>query len=311
MPPVLVIHGGAGTISRATMTSEKESSFRKSLLAVLATGNAALEAGAKALDVVVSAVAALEDDPLFNAGHGAVFTSAGTHELDAAVMIGDGSRFGGVTCASRVRNPIFAARAVLERSAHVLLAGAGADSFAEAQGCVMVDNEYFSTAWRAEQLEAARAAGATALDHGGGGSRMGTVGAVALDGGGRLASATSTGGMTNKAIGRVGDSPLCGAGTFASARVAVSCTGTGEAFLRLCAGKDLAARVEYGGQRLGDAASAVVSALAGVGGSGGLIAVDAAGEVALPFNTEGMYRGVARVGRGPIVDIWEPSASYN
>lgn len=308
-PPVLVIHGGAGTISRATITPEKEAAFRAALAAVLAAGGAALAAGASALDVATDAVAALEDDPLFNAGRGAVFAASGAHELDAAVMVSDGARCGAVACAARSRNPIRVARLVMERSAHVLLAGEGADAFAEAQGCAMVENAHFSTAWRAEQLAAARAAASTALDHGGGEAKMGTVGAVALDSAGGLAAATSTGGMTNKARGRVGDSPVVGAGTFCSPRVAVSCTGTGEAFLRLCAAKDLDARMEYGGQSVGAAAAAVVGALGGVGGQGGLIAVDAAGNVAAPFNSEGMYRGLVR-GGAPIVDIWEPSGVY-
>lgn len=317
-PSVLVIHGGAGTISRASITPEKEAAFRRSLGGVLTAGGAQLAAGASSLEVVVAAVAALEDDPLFNAGHGAVFTSAGAHELDAAVMVGEGpaGRCGAVACTTRVRNPVRAAKLVMERGAHVLLAGAGADAFAEAAGCAMVENRYFSTAWREEQLAAARADGTVALDHGSGGggtaaAKMGTVGAVALDACGRLAAATSTGGMTNKSPGRVGDSPLCGAGTYASGRVAVSCTGTGEAFIRLCAAKDVAARVEYGGQSVGEAAEAVVGALAGVGGSGGLIAVGSDGAVAAPFSSEGMYRGVVRVGAAPIVDIWEPSAPYN
>ena len=301
--PVLLIHGGAGTISRATI-GEREAAFRQALHKVLAAGGASLAAGASALDVVVAAVAALEDHPLFNAGHGAVFSCEGRHELDAAVMVSDGMRFGGVTCTTRTRNPIRAARAVMEHGAHVLLAGEGADAFSEAQGCAMVDNSHFSTAWRAEQLAAARALGTLTLDHG---SKMGTVGAVALDASGGLAAATSTGGMTNKARGRVGDSPLCGAGTYCDSNVAVSCTGTGEAFIRLCAGRTVAARMEYGGESVAAAAAAVVGALPGVGGSGGLIAVDRGGGVACPFNTEGMYRGVARVGGGIAVDIWEPS----
>jgi beta-aspartyl-peptidase (threonine type) len=304
--PVLVIHGGAGTISRATITPEKAAAFRAALRGVLATCGAALAAGAPAVDVVCDAVAQMEDCPLFNAGQGAVFTAAGTHELDAAVMAGEGERCGAVACAARTRNPVRAARAVMERGAHVLLVGAGADAFAEAAGCEMVGNDFFSTAWRAEQLAEARAAGAAAtLDHGGAAARMGTVGAVALDAAGRLAAATSTGGMTNKAAGRVGDTPLCGAGTFCSRGVAVSCTGTGEAFIRLCAAKDLAARMEYGGLAVGEAAQAVVGALGRVGGSGGLIAVDAGGAVATPFNTEGMYRGVFRArGAALSVAIW-------
>lgn len=265
------------------------------------------------------AVEVMEDSDLFNAGHGAVFTAAGTHELDASVATGDG-RCGGVAGTTQVRNPVRAARAVLEGGRLVLVTGKGADDVARAAGCAMVENAYFSTAWRREQLAAAQAAARVAgaevvlLDHSAESaaaaaaataaaagspiaedSKRGTVGAVCLDAHGHLAAATSTGGMTNKVPGRVGDTPLIGAGTIATPRVAVSGTGVGEAFMRTLAAKDLDARMLYAHESVVVAAQAVVDALDAAGGDGGVIAVDASGAVAMPFSTEGMYRGVARV----------------
>ena len=319
--PTLVIHGGAGVITRALLSAEREAAFRASLRRVLLAGRAALAAGAPALDVVTAAVAALEDDALFNAGHGSVFTSAGTHELDAAVMASDG-RAGAVAGVRTLRNPVRAARALLDASTlggseanggPVLLAGAGADAWGAAAGLAGGEHGLFSTEWRREQLAAHAARGrgaAPALDHDAAAAaaaaaaaelaadsrKHGTVGAVALDVHGALAAATSTGGLTGKMPGRVGDSPVFGAGTFADSRVAVSCTGTGEAILRVVAAKDCAARIAYGGAALAVAARAAIDALPAAGGDGGLIALGANGAVAMPFNTEGMYRGVARAG---------------
>jgi beta-aspartyl-peptidase (threonine type) len=306
---VLVIHGGAGTLSRGALSAAREAAFRASLAAVLADGRAALRAGASALDVVTRAVEALENDALFNAGVGAVLTAAGTHELDAAVMCSDG-RAGAVAGAARTRSPVLAARALADapRGGPVFLAGAGADAWAAARGLRVVDNAFFTTPHRAAQLEAARAAAAVVRDHDGAppldeGTKRGTVGAVALDAAGALAAATSTGGLTNKVPGRVGDSPVLGAGTWADARVAVSGTGTGEAFLRAATAKDVAARVAYGGAALADAARAAVAALPAAGGDGGVICVDAEGNVALEFDTEGMYRGFARAAAGAVVRV--------
>jgi beta-aspartyl-peptidase (threonine type) len=294
----LAIHGGAGTISRAELTAEKEAAYRAGLLAALEAGGAILAAGGSAEDAVIAAVASLEDCPLFNAGHGSTFTAAGTIEMDAALMRSD-SQAGAVTGVTRIRNPILAAREVMLMTPHVLLAGAAADEFAQSRGLAMESPDYFRTAHRRAQLDTALAAGVVALDHDLP-ARMGTVGAVARDGSGALAAATSTGGMTNKRAGRIGDSPILGAGTWADEAVAVSCTGTGEAFLRCAAAHEISALVRLGGKSLRDAAEEVAfRRVPAAGGTGGLIAVDAAGVVALPFGTEGMYRGTCRSGSEP------------
>ncbi len=306
--PVIAIHGGAGTLSRHTISPAQEAAYHAALAEILRAGQALLAAGGTALDAVSLAVDLLEDCPLFNAGRGAVFTSAETHELDAAIMDGRDLRAGAVACVSRIQRPLRAARAVMEHSEHVLLVGEGAEAFAQSQGLALVDPSYFSTEFRREQLQRARSTASTVLDHDGGGHalerapldegrKFGTVGAVALDAQGHLAAATSTGGMTNKRPGRVGDSPLIGAGTYADDRTAaVSCTGSGEMFIRVSAAFDVCARMAYGGQSLAQAAEAVVmQALPAIDGRGGLIAIDAQGKVSLPFNTEGMYRGAMRV----------------
>lgn len=308
--PVIAIHGGAGTLSRSHISPEQERAYHAALQQVLQAGQAVLAQGGTAMDAVCLAVQMLEDCPLFNAGHGAVFTADATHELDAAVMDGATLAAGAVAGVAHVRNPVLAARAVMRQGQHVLMAGEGAERLAREAGLAMVEPAYFSTEARRAQLLAARARQSGAvLDHDGAAAlagraldedrKMGTVGAVALDAHGHLAAATSTGGMTNKRPGRVGDSPLIGAGTYADDRTAaVSCTGHGEAFIRVAAAHDLGARMAYGGASLQAAADAVVhGALPAVGGTGGLIAVDRHGNVCLPFNTEGMYRGVARVGQ--------------
>jgi beta-aspartyl-peptidase (threonine type) len=308
--PVIAIHGGAGTISAAALDAGTAQAYHEALRAIVRAGQALLLGGGSALDAACLAVEMLEDCPFFNAGHGAVFTHAGTHELDAAVMNGADLRAGAVACVSRIRRPVRAARAVMEDGAHVLLAGAGAEAFARERGLEMVDASYFSTETRRAQLERAQAAGRIALDHDGTanasapldeGLKFGTVGAVALDLQGHLAAATSTGGMTNKRVGRVGDSPLIGAGTYADdKRAAVSCTGSGEMFIRAAAAYDVCARMRYAGQSLAQAAQAVVmQSLPAIGGSGGLIAIDRNGNVCMPFNTEGMYRGHARGTEAP------------
>lgn len=298
----LAIHGGAGTISREELTAEKEAAYRAGLRAALEAGGAVLAAGGSAEEAVVAAVTSLEDCPLFNAGRGSTFTAAGTIEMDAALMRGD-SQAGAVTGVTRIRNPILAAREVMRATPHVLLAGAAADGFAEAQGLAMEPPAYFETAHRRAQLQAAQAAHVVALDHDLP-ARMGTVGAVARDASGALAAATSTGGMTNKRAGRVGDSPILGAGTWADGAVAVSCTGTGEAFLRCAAAHEISALVRLGGKSLAEAAEEVaLRRVPAAGGRGGLIAVDAAGLAALPFGTEGMYRGVWRSGGEPETGI--------
>ncbi|AJC21673.1 isoaspartyl peptidase/L-asparaginase family protein [Pandoraea pulmonicola] len=311
---VIAIHGGAGTISRDTSPEELKA-YHEALAEVLRAGQAVLAAGGSALDAVTEAVRLLEDCPRFNAGRGAVFTHEGTHELDAAIMDGTTLDAGAIACVHRLRNPILAARAVLERSPHVLLVGEGAEAFAAAHGAALVDPDYFYTEARHAQWQRALSEAAVALDHDfplrkepiDPDTKFGTVGAVACDVHGHVAAATSTGGMTNKAVGRVGDSPLIGAGCYANdATAAVSATGTGEAFIRAVACYEVGALMAYAGLSLADAAERVIrERLPRVQGRGGLIAVDAQGNVALPFNTEGMYRGVARVGETPVTAIHE------
>jgi beta-aspartyl-peptidase (threonine type) len=303
--PVIAIHGGAGTIAAVAADAASAQPYREALHAIVAAAQAALLRGAPALDAVCLAVEMLEDCPLFNAGHGAVFTHDETHELDAAVMNGADLRAGAIAGVSHIRRPVRAARAVMEDGAHVLLAGAGAEAFAREHGLEMVDPSYFSTEARRQQLHHARAGDRVSLDHDGAplaeGSKFGTVGAVALDVHGHLAAATSTGGMTNKRVGRIGDSPLIGAGTYADdATAAVSCTGSGEMFMRVVAAYDVCARMRYAGQTLQQATDAVVlDVLPKIDGRGGLIAVDRLGNICLPFNTEGMYRAFARGAEAP------------
>lgn len=305
--PTLAIHGGAGTLRCAQMSAEQERRYRDALQAVLAGAGELLAAGAPALDVVSEAVRLLEECELFNAGKGAVYTAAGTHELDASVMDGRELRAGAVAGLTRTRNPVLAARAVLEQGEHLMFCGPAADAYAAAAGLEQVDNSWFGTPARLAQLRAAQAARAGALlDHDAAAGRFGTVGAVALDADGHLAAATSTGGMTNKKPGRVGDSPLIGAGCYANdATVAVSCTGTGEAFIRCLAAYEVFALMAYRGLDLQAATETVIrERLPAVQGEGGLIAVSARGELCLPFNTEGMYRGWLRLGEPAGVAIY-------
>jgi beta-aspartyl-peptidase (threonine type) len=303
------------------MDTDTERQYRAELTAILQAAQAVLAEGGSALDAVTVAVRMLEDCPLFNAGRGAVYTAEGKHELDAAIMDGATRAAGAICCATRVRNPVLAARRVMEASEHVLFAGAGADAFAAAQGLELVEPGYFDTDARHAQWLNARAAAGMMLDHDAatfafGAPRRaepldpdrkhGTVGAVARDLQGHVAAATSTGGITNKQPGRVGDSPIIGAGCYADdATCAVSATGTGEMFMRLAAAHDVAAQIAYRGATLAQAAHDVVmNQLPRIAGRGGIIAVDAFGNVAMPFNTEGMYRGHARVGAAPVVGIY-------
>ncbi|MGF6293860.1 isoaspartyl peptidase/L-asparaginase family protein [Paraburkholderia youngii] len=323
---VIAIHGGAGTILRTSMSASAEAEYHAALNAVLSAGQRVLADGGSALDAVSEAVRLLEDCALFNAGHGAVYTAAGTHELDAAIMDGRTLDAGAICCVKRVRNPILAARRVLERSDHVLFTGEGAEAFAAAQGLEFVDNSYFGTDARYRQWQLAREQQRPMLDHdaatlasaaSGNGDPMphepidpnrkfGTVGAVALDRHGHLAAATSTGGVTNKQVGRVGDTPLIGAGCYADdATCAVSTTGSGEMFMRMVAAYDVAAQMAYRQVSLEQAAHDVVmNRLPKIDGRGGLVAVDVHGNVTLPFNTEGMYRGFARLGEAPVTAIY-------
>ena len=312
----LAIHGGAGTLLRSKMDEVQEAKYRGALQAILLAGEAQLAAGAAALDVVVEAVRQLEECELFNAGKGAVYTAAATHELDACVMDGSNLQAGAVAGLSRTRNPVLAAQAVLRHSKHVMFVGAAADALAASHGLEQVAPDWFGTKQRLDQLQRAQQTDAGALlDHDGQApiveqSKFGTVGAVALDLQGHLAAATSTGGMTNKAVGRVGDSPLIGAGCYANdATVAVSCTGTGEAFMRSCAAFDVSALMAYQGLSVQAAAELVVlEKLPKLGGTGGLIALAANGEFSLPFNTAGMYRGHVSLGAAPVVAIYRDEA---
>ncbi len=295
--PTIVIHGGAGTIPEAELTPERLAAFHAGLRAALEAGRAVLRGGGPALQAVVAAVAVLEDDPLFNAGRGATLTRAGMVEMDAALMDGTTGRAGAVAGVTRVRHPILAAEAVMRATPHLLLAGPAADAFAAAQGLAIEDPSWFVTAQRRAQLDQARAQRRVALDHDlPEAARMGTVGAVAVDAGGHLAAATSTGGMTNKMDGRIGDTPIIGAGTWAEdATCAVSCTGKGEAFIRCAAAHQVAALIRYRGLTPQEAAEEVaLRAVPAQEGSGGLIVVDGQGRVGMAFGTGGMYRGVAR-----------------
>ena len=289
----LVIHGGAGYVARDSLSEEDERAARADLDAALDAANAILAAGGAALDAVQAAVRVLEESPRFNAGKGAVFSADGGHELDASIMEGHTRRAGAVAGVTTVRSPITLARAVMEHSAHVMLAGGGAEAFADTRSDIeRVPNTWFDTDKRRRQLQAVQQkeqAQAAAMDEPG--QYFGTVGAVALDQHGHIAAATSTGGMTNKKWGRVGDAPIIGAGTWANERCGVSGTGWGEFYIRNAVAHDICARVAYRGDSLHDAAEAVVNGIVpAAGGDGGAIALDADGNIAMPFNSGTMYR---------------------
>jgi len=282
-PYGLVIHGGAGTITRKNMSTEKEAEYISKLTAALKTGYAILEIGGSSIDAVEATIKVMEDSQLFNAGKGAVFTGAGTCELDASIMDGATLQAGAVAGVKTVKNPISAARKVMEETWHVLLAGEGADAFAKEQGLDIVDNSYFHTEHRFKSLIKAKEKEI---------EKHGTVGCVALDKKGNLAAGTSTGGLTNKRWGRVGDSPIIGAGTYASNETcAVSGTGQGEYFIRGSVAYDIAAQMDYEKKSVQTAAQAVIDKLTERGGTGGVIVMDSKGNIAMSFNTEGMYRG--------------------
>lgn len=309
---VLVVHGGAGVIRREDMTADQDALRRQGLRDALHRGGAVLQAGGSALEAVCAAVCCLEDDPRFNAGRGAVFTADGQIEMDAAVMDGATGMAGAVAGVRTVQNPVRLARAVMERSPFVLLVGEGAEEFARAQGLPTADPAYFATPereqqWRDWKRRQEEGAAEMRLSEQGGEFKFGTVGAVARDDQGALAAATSTGGMTGKHPGRVGDSPLIGAGTWASsATCGVSATGHGEHFIRHAVAHDLHARMAYGGATLQEAARAVIHrVLPAVGGAGGVIALDAQGCAVLSFNTPGMYRGVLRADGTVTVGIYD------
>ncbi len=302
----LAIHGGAGTLPRAEMSGDMEQLYREGLAEALKAGFCVLESGGTALDAVTHAVVALEDDALFNAGHGAVFTLDGQIELDASIMDGATLKAGAVCGVTHIKNPVELARAVMEHSEYVMLSGGGAEEFALTRGFQFVPRSYFYTAARWRQLERIRGGDARlsplAISH------VGTVGAVALDHRGRLAAATSTGGMTGKRYQRIGDSPIIGAGTYADDRAcAVSATGHGEVFIRAAVAHDICARLRFGGRSLAQAVREVVlEELPALGGEGGVIAIDGEGGIAMEFNSEGMFRASRRAGEEPRVDIYRP-----
>ena len=310
-PIRLVIHGGAGAIKRGKLKAELEHAYTQALAQSLMAGYAVLAAGGSSIDAVIAAIVVMEDCPLFNAGKGSVFSHAGCNELEASVMEGATLMAGAVAAVTTIRNPILAAHAVMTKSTHVMLMGEGAEAFAAEQGLAIVEPSYFYTQFRWDQLQKAIAKEHVLRDHDAGATtplpgeneKRGTVGAVALDRHGNLAAGTSTGGLTNKRFGRVGDSPIIGAGTYADNRsVAVSATGTGEMFIRAAAAFHTAAQVRLQHKPIADAANNVLAEIAAMGGDGGLIVLDAEGNHAMCFNTTGMYRGVigndgiARVG---------------
>ncbi|MDJ1485279.1 isoaspartyl peptidase/L-asparaginase [Cytophagaceae bacterium YF14B1] len=311
----LVIHGGAGTILRKNMTPEKEKAYKEVLNQALQTGYKVLQNGGSSLDAVEATIRVMEDSPLFNAGKGAVFTHEGKNEMDAAIMDGSTLKAGAIAGVSVIKNPVSTARKVMENSAHVMLIGRGAEEFAKEQGMEIVDPAYFYTENRYQQLQRAIEEDKIQLDHSkdkgsldepqpGDEKKFGTVGAVALDQYGNLAAATSTGGMTNKRWNRVGDAPIIGAGTYANNQTcAISATGHGEYFIRSVVGYDISALMEYKALSVKNAAEEVVmKKLVQRGGEGGVIALDRNGNFAMPFNSEGMYRGYIKAdGRSEVL----------
>jgi len=300
----LAIHGGAGTLPRNEMSTESERNYRSGLSEALSAGYAVLQSGGGSLDAVTAAVVMLEDNPLFNAGRGAVFTLEGRNELDASIMEGSTLKAGAVCGLTKIKNPVQLARAVMQRSEHVMLASDGAEEFARSVGFEFVPQSYFHTDARWKQLERIRGGDASlsALTI----SHVGTVGAVALDAEGHLAAATSTGGMTGKRYHRIGDTPIIGAGTYADDRsCAVSATGHGEIFIRAAVAHDICARMRFGGRSLSQAVREVVlQELPAMQGEGGVVSIDTAGHIAMEFNSEGMFRASRRESEQPIVAIY-------
>lgn len=295
-PLTLVVHGGAGVIKRGSLAPEKEGQYHETIKAALDRGYKILEDGGKSTEAVIEVVKFLEDSPLFNAGKGAVFTHEGTHELDASIMEGKTLRAGAVAGVTNVKNPILLAEKIMTASTHVMLSGKGAEMFAEEMGLELVEQEYFFDSARYDswkKTQEAEKIGQMQKD-----SKFGTVGCVALDRYGDLAAATSTGGMSDKKYGRIGDSPIIGAGTYANnATCAISATGWGEYFIRLAVAHDISALMEYGGLDLNAAAKKVIhEKLAKLGGDGGVIGLTHTGEITMTFNSEGMYRGYRRAG---------------
>lgn len=306
----IAIHGGAGTILRTLMTPEKEAQYKQGLKNALLIGNEVLNKGGSSLDAVEAAVMSLENFPLFNAGKGAVFTNKGTHEMDASIMEGKNLEAGAVSGISNVQNPVHLAKVIMQKSGHVFLQGTDAELFAKTMNLPFQENNYFYTEERYKQWQDVKDTDGYQLDHTvleTGEKKFGTVGAVALDVYGNLAAATSTGGMTNKRFGRVGDSPVIGAGTYANNHTcAISCTGHGEYFLRAVVAYDISCLMEYKGYTLNQACNFVVKdKLVKMGGEGGLIGIDTQGNIELCFNSEGMYRGILRQDEEMYLGIYE------
>ena len=297
----MVIHGGAGTISPKSMTAEKEKAYREKLTEALKSGYAEIKKGNSAVQAVAASIIILEDSPLFNAGKGAVFTAEGKNEMDASIMFGKDKSAGAIAGVHTIKNPIKAAISVMENSPHVMLSGEGAEQFAKEQKLEIVDPSYFWTKdrWdglqKLKQKESSGSAGKVSqnavLESFETDQKFGTVGAVALDKNGNIAAGTSTGGMTNKKWNRIGDAPIIGAGTYANSQVGISCTGWGEYFIRTTAARTIAAKMEYQKKDLKSAAQETIEEIEKLGGDGGLIALDKEGNIAMPFNTSGMYRG--------------------
>ncbi|MGA7615495.1 MAG: isoaspartyl peptidase/L-asparaginase [Thermoanaerobaculia bacterium] len=321
-PIAMVMHGGAGTILKKNMTPEAEKAYREKLEEALRTGYTVLSKGGSSLDAVEASIRVLEDSPLFNAGKGAVFTHEGRNELDSSIMDGKSMNAGAVADVTIIKHPISAARAVMEKSPHVMLAGKGAELFATEQGLEIVDPSYFWTESRWKSLQnilikerqekenkSGSGAGQATLELKDGDHEFGTVGAVAVDRNGNIAAGTSTGGLTNKMYGRIGDSPIIGAGTYADNRTCgVSSTGTGEYFIRWHVASRISDLMELKGLSVDQAARQVIDFLTTVGGDGGVIAMDAKGNISMPFNTEGMYRGYIRADGTPHVFIYGDQA---
>lgn len=300
--PRIVIHGGAGTIRKEQMTPGREKQYREKLTEAIMAGYNILKQGGTSLDAVIAAVRIMEDSPLFNAGKGAVFTSEGTNELDASIMDGATLKAGAVASLKRIKNPITLARLVMDKSPHVMMVGEGAEAFAKQQGVEFVDPSYFRTEERWQQLQRAKEREQQSEIP----DKRGTVGAVALDKNGNLAAATSTGGTTNKKFGRVGDAPIIGAGTYANNNTCgVSATGAGEYFIRSVVAHDISALMEYKGVSLRQAADMVIEKVGKLGGDGGVIALDKNGNIAMPFNTSGMYRAYMDENGKPVVLIYK------
>jgi beta-aspartyl-peptidase (threonine type) len=298
----LAIHGGAGIIERDEMSREREAEYRNGLTLALLAGEKILIAGGTSLDAVEASVRELEDNPIFNAGRGAVYTEKSTIELDAAIMDGKTTKAGAVAGVTRTKNPISLARAVLEKTNRLFIGGNGADDLSISLGLEQVGTDYFHTALRARQFEKWQARQLEKLNKS---HLMGTVGAVALDSHGNLAAATSTGGTTGKMSGRIGDTPIIGAGTIAiNGLAAVSCTGTGEYFIRESAARQICDRIKWNGQNIHEAAYETIMAIGAIGGDGGLIAMDANGDVAFAINDMGMYRGWVADGRKAQTSIY-------